>query len=126
MEYKKYLQQIGSRLKRQRMALGYTQKELADIIAKNNPSTNESAELSDKQISRFECGENSTRIDKLVELTIALGKTPDFFLLGIDRSDKSTDKTIEQICEYLKLCSEDDISNVLSIVKVLSEKRNKK
>lgn len=123
MEYKRYLQQIGMRLKRQRQLLGYTQKQLADVISKRNPVLSEKAELSDKQISRFECGENGTRLDKLVELSIALGKTPDFFLLGIDRSDEEVDNTIQQICEYLKLCSADDVQSVLSIVKVLSEKQ---
>lgn len=123
MEYKQYLQQIGQRLKRQRLILGYTQKQLAETISNRNPVLNNNTELSDKQISRFECGENGTRIDKLVELSIILGKTPDYFLLGIDRSNETIDTTIEQICEYLKLCLENDVKNVLSIVKALSEKQ---
>lgn len=121
MEYKNYLKKIGLRLKRQRMALDYTQKELADIISKNNPAPDDKDVLSDKQISRFECGENATRIDKLVELSIALGKTPDFFLLGIDRSDKSSDYTINQISESLKLCSKQEVNSIYSMVQVFVE-----
>lgn len=122
MEYKNYLKEIGFRLKRQRTALGYTQKDLADIISKSHPDRNESSNLSDKQISRFECGENGTRIDKLVELSIALGKTPDYFLLGIDRSDEDTDGTINQIYEYLKLCPKESLDSILTFVKALCEK----
>lgn len=115
MEYKSYLQEVGYRLKRQRVLLGLTQKQLADKIAP-------ASDLSDKQISRFECGENGTRIDKLVELSIALGKTPDYFLLGIDRSDTYSDRKIEQIEEYLKLLSPENIDVVLKFVVVLQEK----
>lgn len=115
MEYKNYLKEVGFRLKRQRINLGLTQKELADKIA-------EKSDLSDKQISRFECGENGTRIDKLVELSIALGKTPDYFLLGIDKSDENTDRKIEQIDEYLRLLSNEKIELVLTFVKALAEK----
>lgn len=115
MEYKTYLQEIGYRLKRQRIRLGLTQKELADVIS-------EKSDLSDKQISRFECGENGTRIDKLVDLSIALGKTPDYFLLGIDKSDEDANRRIEQIDEYLKLLSTENVDLVLTFVQALAEK----
>lgn len=115
MEYKTYLQVIGYRLKKERIRLGLTQKELADKIAAKS-------DLSDKQFSRFECGENGTRIDKLVELSIALGKTPDYFLLGIDKSDKDVNRKIEQIGEYLMLLSAEKVDLVLTFVQALVEK----
>lgn len=115
LEYKTYLQEIGYRLKRQRIRLGLTQKELADAIA-------EKSDLSDKQISRFECGENGTRIDKLVELSLALGKTPDYFLLGIDKSDEEINRKVEQIGEYLMLLSAENVDLVLTFVQALVEK----
>ncbi len=115
MEYKTYLQEIGFRLKKQRTRLGLTQKELADVIS-------EKSDLSDKQISRFECGENGTRIDKLVELSLALGKTPDYFLLGIDKSDADSDRKIEQIDEYLRLLPPEKTELVLTFVQALSNK----
>ncbi len=117
MEYKNYLQEVGYRLKKQRIKLGLTQKQLGDIIATK-------FDLSDKQISRFECEENGTRLDKLVELTIALGKTPDYFLLGIDRSDEYNDRIIDQIDEYLIQLPKEDIELVLTFVKTLNEKNN--
>ena len=112
LEYKTYLQEIGYRLKRQRIRLGLTQKELADAIA-------EKSDLSDKQISRFECGENGTRIDKLVELSLALGKTPDYFLL---ESDEEINRKVEQIGEYLMLLSAENVDLVLTFVQALVEK----
>lgn len=115
MEYKTYLQEIGYRLKRQRIRLGLTQKELADIISAKS-------DLSDKQISRFECGENGTRIDKLVELSVALGKTPDYFLLGIDKSDEDANRRIDRIDEYLRLLSPEKVDLVLTFVQALAEK----
>lgn len=115
MNYDNYLRQIGFRLKKQRLSLGLTQKQMADALASK-------CELSDKQISRLESGANATRLDKFVELCIALGKTPDYFLLGIDRGDTNAEEKAAQIEEYLKLLSEDKLDLVLTFVKALSEK----
>lgn len=121
MNYQIFIREVGDRLKRRRKALGYTQSELVEILNKNCNSTDDDF-LSDKQMSRFESGHNCTRLDKFVKWSLALGKTPDYFLLGIDNTDNKTDNKINQICEYLRLCNEDDIDNVLLFVKALYEK----
>lgn len=115
MNYDNYLQQIGFRLKKRRVFLGMTQKQLADALASK-------CDISDKQISRFESGANATRLDKFVEWCIALGKTPDYFLLGIDRGDADAEEKAAQIDEYLKLLPKDKLDLVLTFVKALSEK----
>lgn len=115
MNYDNFLRQIGLRLKKQRLSLGLTQRQMADAIASK-------CDISDKQLSRLESGANATRLDKFVELCIALGKTPDYFLLGIDRGNETDEKVAAQIAEYLKLLSENELSLVLAFVKTLAEK----
>ena len=118
MTYEIFLKDIGQNIKQRRKKLGLTQKELAD-------KTTLSLEISDKQISRLECGENTMRLDKLLDVMRVLGKTPDYFFLGIDNSDEAIDNNINKISEYLKLCSLEDIERVLVIVKALSENNKK-
>lgn len=115
MNYDNYLQKVGFRLKKQRISLGLTQKQLADALASK-------CDISDKQISRLESGANATRLDKFVEWCIALGKTPDYFLLGIDRSDADAEEKAAQIDEYLKILPEEKVELVLTFVKALTEK----
>lgn len=115
MNYDNFLRQIGFRLKKQRLSLGLTQKQMADAIASK-------CDISDKQLSRLESGANATRLDKFVELCIALGKTPDYFLLGIDRGNETDEKATAQITEYLKLLPQNELSLVLAFVKTLAEK----
>lgn len=56
--------------------------------------------------------------------SLALGKTPDYFLLGIDNGDVGKDNKIEQICSYLKMCSEEDVENILIFVKAIYDKNS--
>lgn len=123
MTYKVFLKDLGNKLKMQRKQLGFTQNELVEEINKGL-NKNDDDYLSDKQMSRVECGESATRLDKLVKWSLALGKTPDYFLLGIDYSDDSKDGKILQICGCLKNCSNDDIDTVLMLVQGLSSKNN--
>lgn len=121
MIYKVFLKDLGNKLKIQRKKLRLTQSELVEKINKGL-NKNDDDYLSDKQISRVECGENATRLDKFVKWSLALGKTPDYFLLGIDYGDDSKDGKILQICGCLKNCSNDDIDTVLMLVQGLSSK----
>ncbi len=122
MSYQLFIKEVGERLKRRRKALSYTQSELVEILNKNCNQTDDDY-LSDKQMSRFESGHNCTRLDKFVKWSLALGKTPDYFLLGIDNTSEENDSKIEQICEHLKSCDENDIENVLLFVKAMHEKK---
>lgn len=121
MTYKVFLKDLGNKLKIQRKKLRLTQSELVEKINKGL-NKNDDDYLSDKQISRVECGENATRLDKFVKWSLALGKTPDYFLLGIDYGDDNKDGKILQICGCLKNCSNDDIDTVLMLVQGLSSK----
>lgn len=124
MSYQLFIREVGDRLKRRRKALGYTQSELVEILNKNCNQVDDDF-LSDKQMSRFESGHNCTRLDKFVKWSLALGKTPDYFLLGIDNTSDKGNNKIDQICEYLKLCDENDIDNVLLFVKAMYNKNDK-
>ena len=121
MTYKAFLKEFGIKLKQQRKQLGMMQSELVEKINKGL-SKNDDDYLSVKQLSRVECGKSATRLDKFVRWSLALGKTPDYFLLGIDYSDNSKDGKILQICGCLKNCSNDDIDTVLMLAQGLSSK----
>lgn len=122
MSYQLFIREVGERLKRRRKALGYTQSELVEILNKNCNQADDDY-LSDKQMSRFESGHNCTRLDKFVKWSLALGKTPDFFLLGIDNTNTENNSKIDQICEYLKLLDENEINNILIFVEAIYNKR---
>ncbi len=124
MSNKIFMKEVGRRLRRRRKELDYTQAQLVEILNRDNFETNEDF-LSDKLISRVENGYNCTKIDKFVKWCLVLGKTPDYFLLGIDNSDEERDSKIEQICGYLKLCTDEDVENTLIFVKAMYDKNNK-
>lgn len=123
MTYKVFLKELGIKLKQQRKQLGLKQSDLVEKI-NNGLNKNDDDYLSDKQMSRVECGKSATRLDKFVKWSLALGKTPDYFLLGIDYSDNSKDGKILQICGCLKNCSNEDIDTVLMLVQGMSSKNN--
>ena len=123
MTYKVFLRELGIKLKQQRKQLGLKQSELVEKI-NNGLNKNDDDYLSDKQMSRVECGKSATRLDKFVKWSLALGKTPDYFLLGIDYSDDSKDGKILQICGCLKNCTDDDIDTVLMLSQGMSSKNS--
>ncbi len=118
-----FIKQVGLRLKKRRKELDYTQAHLVEIINKNCINMDDDL-ISEKQISRFESGHNTTRLDKFLKWSLALEKTPDYFLLGIENGDETSNNKIEQICGYLKLCKAEDIDNVLLFVKAMYDKSN--
>lgn len=124
MSNKRFMKEVGYRLKKRRKELDYTQAQLVEILNKN-VSTDNDDYISDKQISRVESGHNYTRLDKFVSWCLAFGKTPDYFLLGIDNGQNDRDNKINQICEYLKLCADEDIENTIIFVKAMFEKNKK-
>lgn len=123
MTYEIFLKDLGIKLKHQRKLLGLKQSQLVEKINKGL-NENDDDYLSDKQLSRVECGKSATRLDKFVKWSLALDKTPDYFLLGIDYGDDSKDGKILQISGCLKNCSDDDIETVLMLVQGMSSKTN--
>lgn len=124
MSNKVFMKEVGGRLKKRRKELDYTQAQLVEILNRNNPETNGDF-LSDKLISRVESGYNCTKIDKFVKWCLALGKTPDYFLLGIDNGSDEKNNKIEQINGYLQLSTDEVIDNTLIFVKAMYEKNRK-
>lgn len=116
-----FIKDVGNRLKKRRKELGYTQSQLVELLNKN-VSTDNDDYMSDKQISRVESGHNYTRLDKFTTWCLVLRKTPDYFLLDVDNGQDNKDNKINKICEYLKLCEDEDIENTLVFVKAMYEK----
>ena len=114
-----FLKQLGSRIKAQREELGYTQKQLSDKLS-------EHIELSEKQISVIERGLSGTTLENFLELSKALGKTPDYFFLGITRGAGSDEELIRQIIDNLQLCTREDLNNLVLISRIFAEKKENK
>ncbi|MCM1284713.1 MAG: helix-turn-helix domain-containing protein [Acetobacter sp.] len=121
MTYEVFLKDLGFKLKQQRKYLGLKQSQLVEKI-NSGLEKNDDDYLSDKQLSRVECGKSATRLDKFIKLSLALEKTPDYFLLGIDHGDDNKDGKILQICGCLKNCSNEDIDTVLMLVRGMNAK----
>lgn len=66
MTYKVFLKELGIKLKQQRKQLGLKQSDLVEKI-NNGLNKNDDDYLSDKQMSRVECGKSATRLDKFVK-----------------------------------------------------------
>lgn len=116
-----FMREVGDRLKKRRKELGLTQAELTELLNKSEYSDDI---LSYKQVSRVESGHNCTRLDKFVHWCLSLGKTPDYFLLGIDNGIEEKQNKIDKICEYLKMCDECDVDNTLVFVKAMYDKKH--
>ena len=123
MTYEIFLKDLGIKLKHQRKILGLNQSQLVEKINKGL-TENDDDYLSDKQLSRVECGKSATRLDEFVKWSLALEKTPDYFLLGIDYGDDNKDGKILQISGCLKNCSNEDVETVLMLVQGMSSKTN--
>lgn len=124
MSNKNFMRDVGTRLKRRRKELGYTQSQLVELLNKNMSVYNDDY-ISDKQISRVESGHNYTKLDKFVAWCLVLEKTPDYFLLGVDNGQDDKESKINKICEYLRLCEDADIENTLIFVKAMFERNQK-
>ena len=109
-----FSKEVGYRIQKQRRKLGYTQKDLADIISKK-------ISISEKQISAIERGVSGTSLANYVEIFVTLKKTPDYFCLGLDRGDAEGTDTDEEILELLKLCSNTDKQYFKTVVRAFLE-----
>lgn len=110
-----FSEQLGYRLKMQRIKLGYTQKDLADILS---PKVN----ISEQQISAIERGISGTSIENLTTISLALKQTPNYFCLGIDRRANEPNYVDQKISEQLLLCSYEDKKKISKIIGAFIEK----
>lgn len=75
---------IGARIRERRKTLDISQEELARLIGTNQ-----------KQVSRYENGENDPTANVIVELTYALDASADWLLGLSENSSRSSDKSVE-------------------------------
>ncbi len=109
-----FLSDVGRRIKTQRLIMGMTQAELAAAVSAKR-------KITDKQLSRLETGTSGTGLETFAALSAALGKTPDYFLLGIDKADLGIRQdVINEIVENLHLCSFENLKNILAVAKAFS------
>ncbi len=111
-----FLEEVGNRVKNQRNALGITQQELTDKISL-------SIEITDKQISCLERGISGTGLEKFTALSLALDKTPDYFLLGVSRKGNNKKELIRIINENLLLCDYEDLNSLVRISQSFASKK---
>jgi len=85
---------LGRRIRSRREAMDMTQKDLACA-----------ADCSVTHLSNIENNYTIPSIEFIMRLCSLLGTTPDYFLLGIDRTDEEDDWPVFQ--DKLRLCSKE-------------------
>lgn len=111
-----FLEEVGNRVKNQRNSLGITQQELTNKVSVN-------IEITDKQISCLERGISGTGLEKFTALSLALDKTPDYFLLGLSRDGHNKSELIRMINEYLLLCDYEELDSLVTISRTFALKK---
>lgn len=105
------LKMMGFRISTQRRQLRITQEELAEKVG-----------VSAKHISAIETGRTKPNIQLLYDISTALNVTLDYFTLGIVKKSN-----LEELDDYLKECTEEDINTIKIFAKALVEShRNNK
>lgn len=104
------LKLLGFRIGERRRELKMTQESLAERVG-----------VTEKHISAIENGKTRPRIELLLSIAEALNVTTDYFTLGIVKNSKA-----EGIEDLLRVCSDDDIEAIYKIVKMFSDRQQKK
>lgn len=103
IDYKAAGKMMGSYRRKEKIS----QKELAKAVGiSNNYLSN----------SNIENGYTIPSLETFTELSVTLGKTPDFFLLGHIRED-----IVGNIEDSLKLCSKERLNLIYKIVELLKD-----
>ena len=112
MEIKK---NIGRRMQRLRLANGYTQEQLAEMV-----------EASTTTISRMEIGKRMVGVEKLMQIAEALGVTVDALLYDSEEKLSETDEWDERIICLLEKCTADEKKYIWKMAEgVLNLHRNR-
>ncbi len=99
------LKMMGFRISTQRRKLNMTQEELAEKV-----------DVSVKHISAIETGRTKANIELLYDIATCLNVTIDYFTFGIVKKNK-----YEQIEEYLRELTDDEVETVKIIIKALAD-----
>ena len=99
---KKLFEDIGKRVKKRRIELGYTQEYLAEKM-----------DVSIQMISGTESGKNALKLENFIKFCEILETTPDYWIKGrdpasilIEEIEQLTDTQIERINAVIKQCIE--------------------
>lgn len=102
---------MGSRIQQRRKALKISQAKLAEAI-----------DISNNHLSNIENGKENPSLEVFVNICIQLNVTPDYILLGSMHAN-NVDKNL---CESLRLCSDDDIELISDIISMLIQRNHSK
>ena len=103
------LKLMGFRVSTQRRQLKITQEELAEKVG-----------VSVKHISAIETGRSKPNIQLLYDIASTLNVTIDYFTLGIVKKNN-----FEEIEEYLRECTEDELAIIKMLAKALVDNHYK-
>lgn len=99
---KKLFEDIGKRVKKRRIELGYTQEYLAEKM-----------DVSIQMISGTESGKKALKLENFIKFCEILETTPDYSIKGrdpasilIEEMERLTDTQIERINAVIKQCIE--------------------
>ena len=99
---KKLFEDIGKRVKKRRIELGYTQEYLAEKM-----------DVSIQMISGTESGKKALKLEKFIKFCEILETTPDYLIKGrdpasilIEEMEQLTDTQIKRINAVIKQCIE--------------------
>lgn len=99
---KKLFEDIGKRVKKRRIELGYTQEYLAEKM-----------DVSIQMISGTESGKKALKLENFIKFCGILETTPDYLIKGrdptsilIEEMERLTDTQIERINAVIKQCIE--------------------
>lgn len=103
------LKLMGFRVSTQRRQLKITQEELAEKVG-----------VSVKHISAIETGRSKPNIQLLYDIASTLNVTIDYFTLGVVKKNN-----FEEIEEYLRECTEDELAIIKMLAKALVDNHYK-
>lgn len=102
---------LGQRIAKRRTQIGLRQNVLADLIG-----------ISNNYLSSIERGKEKPSLEVIVSLCNALQVTPDYLLMG----NMYSNNVPQNIIEWLRLCSNEDIALLLVMVQHMVERQGLK
>ena len=99
---------LGYRISNRRRKLNMTQEEKEKKV-----------NVTSKHISAIETGRSKTSVELLYDIATCLDVTLDYFAFGVVKKTK-----IEEISEYLRECSDDEIELIKVMIKAIADNHN--
>lgn len=102
---------MGKRIANRRMQIGLKQIALSEMLG-----------ITNTYLSGIERGKEKPTLETFVKICNALHTTPDYFLMG----NMYSNKVPQNIVDGLRLCSEDDLNLVATIIQYLVDRQGQK